>query len=106
MREKFFLIILLFITLSLSFPVETRELSIQQLEERKKADEERKKAREKRGKKTFQKEISITTDIVFVSKEREVPPVLSNLDPVLEDEGFYGVKLALRIILQPADFWS
>ena len=96
MREKFFLIILLFITLSLSFPVETRELSIQQLEERKKADEERKKAREKRGKKTFQKEISITTDIVFVSKEREVPPVLSNLDPVLEDEGFYGVKLALE----------
>jgi ABC transporter substrate binding protein (PQQ-dependent alcohol dehydrogenase system) len=71
-------------------------LSIQQLEERKKADEERKKAREKRGKKTFQKEISITTDIVFVSKEREVPPVLSNLDPVLEDEGFYGVKLALE----------
>ena len=96
MREKFFLIILLFITLSLSFPIETRELSIQQLEERKKADEERKKAREKRGKKTFQKEISITTDIVFVSKEREVPPVLSNLDPVLEDEGFYGVKLALE----------
>ena len=96
MREKFFLIILLSITLSLSFSIETRELSIQQLEERKKADEERKKAREKRGKKTFQKEISITTDIVFVSKEREVPPVLSNLDPVLEDEGFYGVKLALE----------
>ena len=96
MREKFFLIILLFITLSLSFPIETRELSIQQLEERKKADEERKKAREKRGKKTFQKEIIITTDIVFVSKEREIPPVLSNLDPVLEDEGFYGVKLALE----------
>ena len=96
MREKFFLIILLFITLSVSFSIETRELSIQQLEERKKADEERKKAREKRGKKTFQKEISITTDIVFVSKEREVPPVLSNLDPVLEDEGFYGVKLALE----------
>ena len=96
MREKFFLIILLFITLSVSFPIETRELSIQQLEERKKADEERKKAREKRGKKTFQKEIIITTDIVFVSKEREIPPVLSNLDPVLEDEGFYGVKLALE----------
>ena len=96
MREKFFLIILLFITLSLSFSIETRELSIQQLEERKKADEERKKAREKRGKKTFQKEIIITTDIVFVSKEREVPPVLSNLDPILEDEGFYGIKLALE----------
>ena len=33
------------------------------------------------GKKKFQKEIILTTDIVFVSKERELPPVLSNLDP-------------------------
>ena len=24
-----------------------------------------------------------------------MPPVLSNLDPILEDEGFYGVKLAI-----------
>ena len=98
MSSKFFLIIALslFVSLSFSFNTETRELSIKQLEERKKADEERKKAREKRGKKTFQKEISISTEIVFVSKEREIPPVLSNLDPVLEDEGFYGVKLALE----------
>ena len=98
MSSKFFLIISLslFVVLSFSFDLETRELSIQQLEERKKADEERKRAREKRGKKTFQKEISISTDIVFISKEREVPPVLSNLDPILEDEGFYGVKLALE----------
>ena len=35
--------------------METRELSIQQLEERKKADLERKKQERKRGKKTFQK---------------------------------------------------
>ena len=69
MSSKFFLIISLslIVSLSFSFDLETRELSIQQLEERKKADEERKKAREKRGKKTFQKEISITTDIVFIS---------------------------------------
>ena len=98
MSSKFFLIISLslFVVLSFSLDTETRELSIQQLEERKKADEERKKAREKRGKKTFQKEISITTEIVFISKQREIPPVLSNLDPILEDEGFYGVKLALE----------
>ena len=96
MREKFFLIILFFVSFCFCFSPETRELSIQQLEERKKADEERKKAREKRGKKTFQKEITITTNIVFISKEREVPPVLSNLDPILEDEGFYGIKLALE----------
>ena len=96
MREKFFLIITICITFSFRFFTEVRELSIQQLEERKKADEERKKQREKRGKKKFQKEIILTTDIVFVSKERELPPVLSNLDPILEDEGFYGVKLALE----------
>ena len=71
-------------------------MSIQQLEERKKADEERKKGSRKKRKKTFQKEITITTNIVFISKEREVPPVLSNLDPILEDEGFYGIKLALE----------
>ena len=96
MRLKiFFYLSIVFSFLIFSFS-ESRELSIQQLEERKKADEERKKAREKRGKKTFQKEISVTTNIVFISKEREVPPVLSNLDPILEDEGFYGVKLALE----------
>ena len=96
MSSKFFLIISLFISISFCFVAESRQLSIQQIEERKKADEERKKAREKRGKKSFQKEITISTDIVFISKEREVPPVLSNLDPILEDEGFYGVKLALE----------
>ena len=96
MRAKFFLIIFFIQSLFLFSIPESRELSIQQLEERKKADEEREKARKKRGKKSFKKEISITTDIVFVSKEREVPPVLSNLDPILDDEGFYGVKLALE----------
>ena len=96
MRAKFFLIIFFIQSLFLFSIPESRELSIQQLEERKKADEEREKARKKRGKKSFKKEISITTDIVFVSKEREVPPVLSNLDPILEDEGFYGIKLALE----------
>ena len=98
MSSKFFLIISLsfFVVLSFSLDMETRELSIQQLEERKKADEERKKKREKRGKKTFQKEIILTTKIAFVSKEREIPAVLSNLDPILDDEGFYGVKLAIE----------
>ena len=96
MRAKVFLIISICITLSFPFITEARELSIQQLEERKKADQERKKKREKRGKKEFQKEITLTTNIVFVSKEREMPPVLSNLDPILEDEGFYGVKLAIE----------
>ena len=96
MRAKVFLIISICITFFLPFFTEARELSIQQLEERKKADEIRKKKRQKRGEKKFQKEITLTTNIVFVSKERETPPVLSNLDPILEDEGFYGVKLAIE----------
>ena len=58
----------------------TRELSIKDLEERKKIDRERELQREKRGKKKFSKEITLTTDVVFLTKERRVPPVLSNLD--------------------------
>ena len=96
MRAKFFLTILIVVTFFSSFFVEARELSIQQLEERKKADMERKKEREKRGKKTFQKDITISSEVVFLSMERKIPPVLSNLDPILEDEGFYGVKLAIE----------
>ena len=94
MSSNIFLNILLLLALSL--PLQSRELSIQQLEERKKADLEREKEREKRGKKTFSKDITITTEIVFVSKEKETPPVLSNLDPILQDEGFYGIKLAIE----------
>ncbi len=96
MRSKFFLILLILATAFFSFSLEARELSIQQLEERKKADLERKKEREKRGKKTFQKDITIFSEVVFLSMERKVPPVLSNLDPILDDEGFYGVKLAIE----------
>jgi len=96
MSAKFFLNITLTIILFFTFFSEARELSIQQIEERKKLDLERKKRIEKRGKKAFQKETTITTEIVFLSKERETPPVLSNLDPILEDEGFYGVKLAIE----------
>ena len=96
MNFKIFYNIFFILLISFSLIVDARELSIQQLEERKKLDLERKKRIEKRGKKAFQKEITITTDIVFISKERQVPPVLSNLDPILEDEGFYGVKLAIE----------
>ena len=57
MRLKFFLYIFFSFVLIHSQNVESRELSIKQLEERKKLDLERKKRIEKRGKKTFQKEI-------------------------------------------------
>ncbi|MFL2660750.1 MAG: ABC transporter substrate-binding protein [Alphaproteobacteria bacterium] len=77
------------------FNLESRELSIKQLEERKKADLERLKDREKRDKKKFSKKITLGTKFIFLSKERKTPPVLSNLDPILDDEGFYGLKLAI-----------
>ena len=96
MNIKNFLLVCIFLSLTLINKVDTRELSIQQLEERKKADLERAEKRKKRGKKTFSKEITLTTKITFVSMERKTPPVLSNLDPILTDEGFYGVKLAIE----------
>jgi len=92
----FFKFLFLFVLIFLSSSVDSRELSIKQLEERKKADLERIKDREKRGKKGFSKEISLETKIIFLTKERKIPPVLSNLDPILDDEGYYGVDIAIE----------
>ena len=94
MFKIFFLIV--FFIFGVSSDAFSRELSIQQIEERKLKDIERKKNREERGLKKFSKEIELTTDIVFITKERKIPPVLSNLDPILTDEGFYGVQLAIE----------
>ncbi len=92
---KFFFII---IFLSLTFVSDSfsRELSIEQIEERKKADIEREKKRKERGTKKFSTEIILSTEIIFLTKERIVPPTLSNLDPILNDEGFYGIKLGIE----------
>ena len=96
MRSIYFLYIFLIYFCFGFFILEARELSIKQIEERKKADLERLKEREKRGKKKFSKEITVSTKLIFLSMERKTPPVLSNLDPILDDEGFYGVKLAIE----------
>ena len=74
----------------------SRELSIEQIEQRKKEDVERQKKRDERGVKKFSTEINLITDIVFLTKERKVPAVLSNLDPILNDEGYYGSQLAIE----------
>ena len=58
MRLKFFLYIFFSFVLIHSQNVESRELSIKQLEERKKLDLERKKRIEKRGKKKLSKKKS------------------------------------------------
>ncbi len=96
MRSIYFLYIFLIYFCFGFFILEARELSIKQIEERKKADVERLKEREKRGNKKFSKEITLATKLIFLSMERKTPPVLSNLDPILDDEGFYGVKLAIE----------
>ena len=96
MRSIYFLYIFLIYFCFCFFIIEARELSIKQIEERKQADLERLKEREKRGKKKFSKEITVSTKLIFLSMERKTPPVLSNLDPILDDEGFYGVKLAIE----------
>ena len=88
MREKIFFKLFLLVLIFLYVSIEARELSIKQIEERKKADQERLEVREKRGLKKFSKEIFLNTTIVFITKERKVLPVLSNLDPILDDEGF------------------
>ena len=64
---KNFLMLCIFFALTFNNQVDSRELSIQQLEERKKADLERAEKRKKRGKKPFSKEITLTTKITFVS---------------------------------------
>ena len=96
MRSIYFLYVFLIYFCLGFFILEARELSIKQIEERKQADLERLKEREKRGKKKFSKEITVSTKLIFLSMERKTPPVLSNLDPILDDEGFYGVKLAIE----------
>ena len=55
MRANIFLIIFFCLAFSLSLNTESRELSIQQLEERKKADRERKKQERSEVKKFFPK---------------------------------------------------
>ena len=94
LKKKLVIFLLIFFTFIGSS--QSREMSIQQLEERKKIDLERKKKRDDRGSKKFAKDIKLTTDIIFITKEREVPAVLSNLDPILNDEGFYGIQLGIE----------
>lgn len=98
MKNYFFKPLLLFICTFIFIcekPI-SRELSIKEIEQRKQEDLKRELERKKRGKKKFVTEIKLSTKLVFLTKERKIPPVLSNLDPILDDEGFYGVKLGIE----------
>ncbi len=39
---------------------------------------------------------SVQLEIVFLALERKIPPALSNLDPIIRDEGIPGAELAVR----------
>ena len=80
--KKFSCLFVCIFLCNFNFKIESRELSIKQLEDRKLQDLEREKQRDNRGSKKFSKEINLTTEIIFFSKERKVPAVLSNLDPI------------------------
>jgi ABC transporter substrate binding protein (PQQ-dependent alcohol dehydrogenase system) len=84
-------------------PVLAREDTLQQIEERKAWDEKRQKLREERRQKKDAKKKAAQKNggppsekikISFLTQEIEVPPALSNLDPLLIDEGIYGARLA------------
>ena len=78
-----------------------REDTLQEIEERKAWDAKRKKLREERHKK---KGVQRKKDgppaekirIAFLTQEVEVPPALSNLDPILTDEGVPGARIAIE----------
>ena len=74
-----------------------RELSVEEIEQRKKWDaqreERRKKMREKRKKQKEGQEIKETISMAFLTQEVPVPPALSNLDPILTDEGIHGARI-------------
>lgn len=100
---NFFIFIFIINFLGLEKSV-SRELSIKELEIRKKADEQRYLERQKRGIKKSTVKQKFQTEIIFFTKERKIPPVLSNLDPILNDEGFYGVKLGNEDNLTTGNF--
>ena len=105
LRNLYKLLLSIFLLIAFSnHEIKARELSIKDLELRKKLDQERLLERKKRGLKKSNIEIKFSTEVIFLSKERKIPPVLSNLDPILNDEGFYGIKLANEDNLTTGNF--
>lgn len=74
----------------------SRELSEQEIKERKQADKERAIQRAKRGKKRIGTQGRDLIAIGIIIMEKDVPPALSNLDPILQDEGIHGARIAIE----------
>ncbi len=82
---------------------QAREASVEELEKRKAWDAERRKAREERQRrrgsiKAAKKSQTPAQEIAigFLTQAPDIPPALSNLDPVLLDEGEYGAELGIE----------
>ena len=99
-------IALVYLVLSLSLSLfvaassaQGRALSQEELDERVKKDEERRRKRLERQQKkgiTQQKKATLTVPIGILVLEKDIPPALSNLDPVIQREGFEGAALAIE----------
>ena len=72
-----------------------REQSVQELEERKEVDKQRAIERAKRGKKRAAATADEVISLGMIVMEKDVPPALSNLDPILQDEGIHGARIAI-----------
>lgn len=82
--------------------LQARERTAEELQQRNQEDFERKKAREERWKKqgkdlkSRQVKVKETVPVVLIRREKDEPPALSNLDPVLQDEGLYGARIGIE----------
>ena len=80
--------------------VNARALSQEELDERQRQDEERRRLRLERQKQkgvtTIQQEPLLTIPIGILILEKDIPPALSNLDPIVQKEGFDGAILAIE----------
>ncbi len=85
-----------------AMPADARERSVQEIEERKKSDLARKKAREERRKKQGKDRsaravaVKETIAVAVLRREKIVPPALSNLDPILQDEALFGAQIGIE----------
>ena len=77
-----------------------RALSEEELEQRRQADEKRRLEREKRreaqGRTPLKAPVHAVHTIGILVREKDIPPALSNLDPIIQREGFYGAQIAIE----------
>lgn len=90
--------VIIFFLFALIVPMElsARELSQEEIDARIKADQEREKIRAQRNQKKKTRTIKENFTIAIITLEKETPPALSNLDPILQNEGIFGAQLGIE----------